>query len=299
MTLYRPTRKRVAIGLLSGLAWATAGLVCVAYTADTPEISLFSLAGHAAVVLIGLCMMVDAMVARLGVDEDMIELRRLTGASIWARSDHPEAGAKLKTAIQEWRDTLTFAAQDVAYGEFSEVDKPGRWLTIALAIAVLAGSFVPFTFPNEVQNRKMDWAVALGYCAMLGIASIGFWRAGRFRVTLTLVCAAALFLLYMLTVAKLADVALDHTPPVKYRVRVLRARDVASHWSDTRRYSLFPYHYYYLDLAPWREQPQGASIRVRPRQAFLSFHEGDAVCLTVHSGRLGDPWYDGMPKCGP
>jgi hypothetical protein len=290
MVLHRPTGRRVAIELLSGAVWATAGVVCLLYTVDTTQSSFVLVAPHVAVVLIGLCIMADAMVARLSIDEDMIEIRRLTGVSVWALSHHSEAGAKSEAAVQGWRNTLTLDARDVGYGESSEMQKPDRWLMMAMLIAVFAGSILPFTFPNEAQNRKVEWAVAIVYCAVLAITAIGIWWTGTFRVTITAICAAAMFLVYLLTAAKLADVALDYSRPVEYQVRVLRARDTVSHWGYTGSYNPFLiFHYYYLDLAPWSEQPKGASMRVRAWSTFLSFHEGDVVCLAVHSGRLGDP----------
>src|ERR1019366_7012904 len=81
-----------------------------------------------------LCHILDALLQRLSVDEDAIEVRTLSGVDILWRNPNPEARAKLETEIQRWRTSLSLHTEEIARVAKTKILMAGLWvLTIVNA----------------------------------------------------------------------------------------------------------------------------------------------------------------------
>jgi hypothetical protein len=293
---YRLTPRCMAVRFALGACVAGAGAFCVncCFKGNFVTGNFGGAAAHAVVVLIGLCMILDALVARLSLDEDAIEIRRLNGTAVLWRKREEEARAKSEPEIQRWRNTLSLNASEIVRTDWVAPQQSSVWLLVPIFVAAEAAFNPPFRLPNEAQEFRLALETAAVFCAALSISVLRARLARDGALSgLNTICASAVALLYLFGAASLVNAAYDHSRPTMHRVTV-----AGTHY-ETRYFTLrrnLPYRVYYLRLAPWSEQPGGSDLEV-PAAVYKSFHAGDSVCIKLHAGRLGVHWYTDAPKC--
>jgi hypothetical protein len=85
--------------------------------------------------------------------------------------------------------------------------------------------------------------------------------------------------LYGMAAVTVVDVRFDRAPAQVYRTSVTGKYE--THGRTTG---------YHLDLAPWGPQAQAGSVGVSGT-AYAAAQPGDPICMSLHPGVLGAPWY--------
>jgi hypothetical protein len=296
VTHYRLSPICMAVRFALGACVAAAGAFCVncCFAGNFVTGNFGVVAAHAAVVLIGLCMILDALVARLSLDEDAIEIRRLNGTVVLWRKHEDEARAKSEPEIQRWRNTLSLNASEIARTDWVAPRQSSVWLLVPIVVAAEAAFNPPFHLPNEALEFRLALETAAVFCAALSISVVRARLAGAGALSgLNTICASAVVLLYLFGAASLVNAAYDRSLPIMHRVTVAGTHYETRYFKLTRN---LPHRVFYLRLAPWSEQPGGSDLEV-PAAVYNSFRAGDSVCIELHPGRLGFPWYTDAPKC--
>lgn len=162
------------------------------------------------------------------------------------------------------------------YSFFKKKADPRADLAIVLLIAAfgLAFAAAEIEFVSIKPLLILIVPVALAYIAMLyGPATKNNSQAG--------VVIGVLFvsLPYSFGLAVVANSMADNAKPASYIVPV-----VGKHTTNGKSTT------YYLDLAPWGPLEAQNEISVSSN-IYTNTEEGDAVCLTLHPGRLHAAWY--------
>jgi hypothetical protein len=159
----------------------------------------------------------------------------------------------------------------------------GRWrrsqgfnpLVCAPAFALFLAGIV-----NDLTDMSLP-AIAGAAGAVAGLAA-GVYGAAKPGL------AAPITLVVTLAVAGgfygagafiVADVRFDNSPARVYEVAV-----ADKHISQGRSTT------YYLDLPPWGPRPGSSQVSVS-RDFYDATEPGDPVCIGLHPGDLGTPWY--------
>lgn len=293
----RPLPTCIATRVGWGLAIIATAVVCIQWCLANS----FSGIMHSLAFGVGLVLILDAVVARLLVDESAVAIRRLSGTLyLWRREDEP-ACAKLDAEIQRWRNSLSFDATEIAKSDWSLPRAQSVWPLLPLVVAAGAAFAPGFETPNVLQNLRLAVEVAVLFAVAFAGREAVLRLAGRAAAATRIATIrwGAAALLYLFSIANLANAALDQSSPRLYRVTVVATHDRSSHRSPQGKYYLYAvWHYYSMDLAPWSEQKNGQRLDIDSSE-FKSFHAGDSVCILLHPGRFGVDWFANYPKCAP
>jgi hypothetical protein len=97
---------------------------------------------------------------------------------------------------------------------------------------------------------------------------------------------AVLGALYLGAAVLLVDVRFDRAPPTVFRTTITDKYE--THGKSTG---------YHLDVPPWGPLTQPGSVGVSST-LYAAAQQGDPICMTLHPGLLGTPWYD-VAQCAP
>ncbi len=148
----------------------------------------------------------------------------------------------------------------------------------ALFLAPLAGLVMKAAFTVQLLHLSSDLVPAI-VGAVVGLAGFALWQL-RFRgnrrlwplmLILGVVVACAVY--------EELDTRLDHAPPRPFKV------PVTGEYKTTRRATS-----YYVTLPAWGPQQEPGSVRVSS-DVYRNVQPGQEVCVVLHPGALGAPWY--------
>jgi hypothetical protein len=149
--------------------------------------------------------------------------------------------------------------------------------TLILSSLMLAGLAIS-TIHLLDWLRLAEWTAIVAAAAMAVLASRSAFVRADWNATLFVTLGV---IAYVCGVLAIADVQLDTSRPDVFRTQVLDARTQESRGGTS----------YVLTLAPWGPVAESSDIHI-PFALYHGLSRGDTVCMSLHRGRLGLPWYD-------
>jgi hypothetical protein len=150
-------------------------------------------------------------------------------------------------------------------------------LGMVFSLPTLAVMFRVLFDLNMVSVLPLIGAAAIGAGVFVSIITVAD-RKIRSQPAMLVVCGLVAGL-YFFGVIGEANALLDRSP-----LSVIRSQIVAKHVSRGKTTT------YHFTLAPWgaRSDPDDASV---PRDLYDRLQPGNPVCVLLHNGELGMPWF--------
>lgn len=152
----------------------------------------------------------------------------------------------------------------------------------ALFLVPLVGLVTKAAFTVQLLHLSADLVPAI-VGALLGVAGFALWwlrfRGNRRLWPLMLILGAVV----ACAVYEELDTRLDRAPPRPFKVPVAGEYQTTS-LTKGRHTS------YYVTLPAWGPQHEPDSVRVSS-EVFHNVQPGQDVCVVLHPGALGAPWY--------
>jgi hypothetical protein len=161
---------------------------------------------------------------------------------------------------------------------FETKRRRGRGFNPLVGVGVLGAIFAAIG-PDLFDAHLQLIGGAVGLAAGLGLA---FATPGRPSLGAPIQYAALMAVfgaLYGMAAVTVVDVRFDRAPAQIYRTSVTDKYE--THGKTTG---------YHLQLAPWGPRGQATSVGVSD-VAYNAAQPGDPICMSLHPGVLGAPWY--------